>query len=138
MTYANEYRLGRRAYHYNQEESLGFALSIVGIIVVAFGYYILATRYHIRPAQLCAPPDSLACREFPPLFPWKDAKYGQFSRFFLAKSDCGERTAGKQLAPIRPFFSEAALSLFTAKMFIVHFHPEYLVLTHVRRDSDGC
>jgi len=52
MTYTNEYRLGRRAYHYNQEESLAFALSIVGIIVLAFGYYILATRFHVRPAQL--------------------------------------------------------------------------------------
>jgi hypothetical protein len=52
MTYANEYRLGRRAYHYNQEESLAFALSIVAIIVLAFGYYIFATRFHIRPAQL--------------------------------------------------------------------------------------
>jgi hypothetical protein len=52
MTYANEYRLGRRAYHYNQEESLAFALSIVAIIVLAFGYYILATRFHIHPAQL--------------------------------------------------------------------------------------
>ena len=52
MTYSNEYRLGRRAYHYRQEESLAFALSIVGIIVLAFGYYILATRFHIRAAQL--------------------------------------------------------------------------------------
>jgi hypothetical protein len=52
MTYANEYRLGRRTYHYDQEHSLAFALSIVGIIVLAFGYYILATRFHIRPAQL--------------------------------------------------------------------------------------
>jgi hypothetical protein len=52
MTYANEYRLGRHAYHYNQEEGLAFALSIVGMIVLAFGYYILATRFHIRPAQL--------------------------------------------------------------------------------------
>ena len=52
MTYANEYRLGRRAYHYNQEESLAFVLSIVAVIVLAAGYYILATRFHIRPAQL--------------------------------------------------------------------------------------
>jgi hypothetical protein len=29
MTYANEYDLGRRTYHYRQEESLAFALSIV-------------------------------------------------------------------------------------------------------------
>ena len=52
MTYTNEYRLGRRAYHYHQEESLAFVLSIVAIIVLAFGYYILAARLHIRPAQL--------------------------------------------------------------------------------------
>src|SRR5579872_1620479 len=52
MTYANEYRLGRRAYHYNQEESLAFVLSVVAVIVIAAGYYILATRFHIRPAQL--------------------------------------------------------------------------------------
>ncbi len=52
MTYANEYRLGRRAYHHNQEESLAFVLSVVAVIVLATGYYILATRFHIRPAQL--------------------------------------------------------------------------------------
>ncbi len=52
MTYANEYRLGRRAHHYHQEDSLAFAFSIVGIIVLAFGYYILAARFHIRAAQL--------------------------------------------------------------------------------------
>ena len=52
MTYANEYRLGRRAYHYHQEESLAVALSIVAIVLLALGYYILATRFHIRPAQL--------------------------------------------------------------------------------------
>ena len=52
MTYTNEYRLGRRAYHYNREESLAFVLSVVAVIVLAAGYYILATRFHIRPAQL--------------------------------------------------------------------------------------
>jgi hypothetical protein len=52
MTYANEYRLGRRAYHYHQEESLAFALSLVGVTVLGCGYYILATRFYIRPAQL--------------------------------------------------------------------------------------
>lgn len=52
MTYANEYRLGRRAYHYYQEEGLAFALSLVAIVFLAVGYYILATRFHIRPAQL--------------------------------------------------------------------------------------
>ena len=52
MTYANEYRLGRRAYHFNQEESLALVLSVVAVVVLAAGYYILATRFHIRPAQL--------------------------------------------------------------------------------------
>src|SRR4029077_14547157 len=52
MTYTNEYRLGRHAYHNHQEESRAFALSTVGIIILAFGYYILSTRFHIRAAQL--------------------------------------------------------------------------------------
>lgn len=52
MTYANGYRLGRRAYHHNQEESLAFVLSVVAVIVLAAGYYILATRFHVRLAQL--------------------------------------------------------------------------------------
>ena len=52
MTYANEYRLGRRAYHHDREESLAFVLLVVAVIVLAAGYYILATRFHIRPAQL--------------------------------------------------------------------------------------
>ena len=52
MTYANEYRLGRRAYHYNQEERLAFVLAVVAVMVLATGYYVLATRFHIRPAQL--------------------------------------------------------------------------------------
>ena len=52
MTYTNDYRLGRRAYHYNHEESLAFVLSVVAVIVLAAGYYILATQFHIRPAQL--------------------------------------------------------------------------------------
>ena len=55
MTYANEYRLGRRAYHYHQDESLAFTLSIVVIVVLAIAYYILATRFHIRPAQFIEP-----------------------------------------------------------------------------------
>lgn len=52
MSYTNEYRLGRRAYHYSQEESLAFVLSLVAVILLAAGYYVLATRFHIRPAQL--------------------------------------------------------------------------------------
>jgi hypothetical protein len=52
MNYANEYRLGRRAYHYRQEESLAFVFAVVVVIVLATGYYILWNRFHIRPAQL--------------------------------------------------------------------------------------
>lgn len=52
MNYANEYRLGRRAYHYGQEESLAFVFGVVVVIVLAAGYYILWNRFHIRPAQL--------------------------------------------------------------------------------------
>lgn len=52
MTYANEYGLGRRAYHYNQEESAAFVLSVLAIVVLAAAFYILATRFHVRPAQL--------------------------------------------------------------------------------------
>jgi hypothetical protein len=52
MTYTNEYRLGRRAYHYNREESLAFVLFVVAILVLALGYYVLASRLHIRTAQL--------------------------------------------------------------------------------------
>lgn len=52
MSYTNDYRLGRRAYHFNQEESLALVLLVVAVIVLAAGYYILTTRFHIRPPQL--------------------------------------------------------------------------------------
>jgi hypothetical protein len=52
MTVDNEYRLGWRAYHYNHEESLALVLSVPAIALLIAGYYILATRFHIRPAQL--------------------------------------------------------------------------------------
>ena len=52
MNYANEYGLGRRAYHYRQEESLAFVFAVVVVIVLAAGYYILWNRFHVRPAQL--------------------------------------------------------------------------------------
>lgn len=48
----NEYRLGRRAYHREQEESLGLVLVLGTLVVVAAGSYILVARYHLRPAQL--------------------------------------------------------------------------------------
>ena len=52
MSYANEYRLGRRAYHSHQEESLPFVISVAIIFALAIIYYILGTRFHIRSAQL--------------------------------------------------------------------------------------
>ena len=52
MNYSNEYRLGRRAFHRTQEESLGFVLAVVVVIVLAAGYYILWDRFHIRVTQL--------------------------------------------------------------------------------------
>jgi hypothetical protein len=52
MSYTNEYRLGRRAYHFNQEESLAFVLAVLAVITLAAGYYILANRFHLRTAQL--------------------------------------------------------------------------------------
>jgi len=52
MTYENDYRLGRRAYHHNQEESLGFVLAAAAVIVLAAGFYILNVRFHLRPEQL--------------------------------------------------------------------------------------
>ena len=52
MTYSNEYRLGRRAFHQNQEESLASVLSVVAVILLAAGCYVLNVRFHIRAAQL--------------------------------------------------------------------------------------
>jgi type IV secretory system conjugative DNA transfer VirD4/TraG family protein len=52
MTYTNDYRLGRRAYHSYQEESLAFVLAVVVVIVIAIAFYILWGRFHIRTAQL--------------------------------------------------------------------------------------
>jgi hypothetical protein len=42
---------------------------------------------------LPAPPRSLDCREFLPLFTAKCAKHARISRFFFDKPDCRERTA---------------------------------------------
>lgn len=52
MSYTNEYRLGRRTYHHNQEESVTLIVSGLAVIALAGGYYILATRFHVRTAQL--------------------------------------------------------------------------------------
>jgi type IV secretory system conjugative DNA transfer VirD4/TraG family protein len=52
MRSGNEYRLGRRAYHRNQEESLGIVLVLVVFVLLAAGAYILVERFRIRPAQL--------------------------------------------------------------------------------------
>lgn len=52
MNYANEYGLGRRAYHYSRDESLALVFSVLVVIALSAGYYILATRFHIRISQL--------------------------------------------------------------------------------------
>ena len=52
MTSENEYRLGRRAYHQDREESVGAILAVVAILVLAAGFYILVHRFHLRTAQL--------------------------------------------------------------------------------------
>ena len=52
MTAENEYRLGRRAFHRNQEESIAVALAIVAVISFAGGSYILVNRFHVRSVQL--------------------------------------------------------------------------------------
>jgi hypothetical protein len=52
MTAENEYRLGRRAFHRNQEESIAVALAIVAVILLAGGSYILVNRFHVRSLQL--------------------------------------------------------------------------------------
>jgi hypothetical protein len=52
MTAENEYRLGRRAFHQNQEESVAVAIAIFVVLLVAGGSYILASRFHVRSVQL--------------------------------------------------------------------------------------
>jgi hypothetical protein len=52
MTAENEYRLGRRAFHRNQEESIAVALAIVAVILLAGGSYVLVNRFHVRSVQL--------------------------------------------------------------------------------------
>ena len=52
MTYSNEYRLGRRVYHQHHEESFAFVLAVAALLALASGFYILASRFHIRSAQL--------------------------------------------------------------------------------------
>ena len=52
MSAENEYRLGRRVYHQDREESVGAILAVVAIIVLSAGLYILVHRFHMRTAQL--------------------------------------------------------------------------------------
>ncbi|MGO9679199.1 MAG: type IV secretory system conjugative DNA transfer family protein [Candidatus Sulfotelmatobacter sp.] len=52
MTAENEYRLGRRAFHQNQDESVAAAIAIVAVLLLAGGSYILASRFHVRSVQL--------------------------------------------------------------------------------------
>ena len=62
-----------------------------------------------------SPPDSLDCREFSPCFFPKLANYAHFSRFFLHKSDCRERTALAADGINRAVFSGAAISSPTSR-----------------------
>jgi hypothetical protein len=52
MTVENEYRLGRRAFHQNQEESVAVTIAIVAVFLLAGGSYILVSRFHVRSVQL--------------------------------------------------------------------------------------
>jgi hypothetical protein len=52
MTVENEYKLGRRAFHRNQEESIAVTLAIVATILLAGSSYILVNRLHVRSLQL--------------------------------------------------------------------------------------
>jgi len=48
----NEYRLGRRAYRYDQEESVGFVVAALSLVVLIGTGYVLIIRFHIRTLQL--------------------------------------------------------------------------------------
>ena len=52
MTAENEYRLGRRAFHQNQEDSVAVAIAIFAVFLFAGGSYILVSRFHVRSVQL--------------------------------------------------------------------------------------
>ena len=52
MTAENEYRLGRRAFHQNQEQSVAVAIAIVAVFVFAGSSYILVSRFYVRSVQL--------------------------------------------------------------------------------------
>ena len=52
MSSENDYRLGRRVYHQDREESIGTILAVLAIIVLGTGFYILLHRFHMRTAQL--------------------------------------------------------------------------------------
>ncbi len=52
MTSDNEYRLGRSAYHRDQEENPVIILAIVAVVILAAACYVLVHRFHLHPAQL--------------------------------------------------------------------------------------
>jgi hypothetical protein len=52
MTPNNEYRLGRRPYYEDREESLGAVAAVVAVVVLSALSYVLVVRFHFRPAQL--------------------------------------------------------------------------------------
>lgn len=72
MTYSNEYRL-RRWVHPCHQESVEFVLAVAVLLNLAGGFYILASLFYIRPAQLYVlcrlliaihlPGTSLSCAE---------------------------------------------------------------------------
>ena len=52
MTPDNEYRLGRRPYYEDREESLGAVAAVVVVVLLSVLSYVLVVRFHFRPAQL--------------------------------------------------------------------------------------
>ena len=52
MTPDNEYRLGRRPYYLDQEESFVTVAAVVVVVLLSALSYVLVVRFHFRPAQL--------------------------------------------------------------------------------------
>ena len=52
MTPDNEYRLGRRPYYLDQEESFAALAAVVAVVLLSALCYVLVVRFHFRPAQL--------------------------------------------------------------------------------------
>ncbi len=52
MTPDDEYRLGRRPYYLDQEESFAAVAAVVAVVLLSALCYVLVVRFHFRPAQL--------------------------------------------------------------------------------------